>query len=215
MDKYLLIITRTTDSKEFTDFWLFKKSEPKYFTHGGYHVLLLNGKDYAVNKATYKVDAIKEVLLKDLPKNIEIGILYHNTRKISFETQLKEILLSSSIGFIKTYSSTEDSFFDEKGKLSDFIRPLNKLCEGVKNGLQNESFKNGVDAIWKYKGEDDLLEAKLELLCLLAKEKGNNADGIWKKVNEVAKLEKYSNPWESYLKNKSLNALTKSLFELK
>ncbi|MEO6232098.1 MAG: hypothetical protein ABJB11_12545 [Ferruginibacter sp.] len=215
MDKYLLIITRTTDIKEFTDFWLFKKSEPKYFTNGGYHVLLLNGKDYAVNKATYKVDAIKEVVLKFLPQNIEIGVLYHNTKKTAFETQLKEILKDISISFIKTYSSTENSFFDEEGKENDFARPLNKLCEGVKNGLKNESFKNGVDAVWKYKAGDDLLEAKLELLCLLAKENGNNANVIWEKANEVATLEKYANTWENYLKNKNLNALSKSLFDLK
>lgn len=212
MKKYLLIITRTTDSTEFTDFWNIKSGNKSDFISEGSHLLLLNGKEFAQNKASYKTEAIIEIISTLNYDNSEIGILYHNTKKRNFEMELKSNLSNFSLTFIEAYSSTDNNFFDEKKAAKDFIRPLNKLSSAIgKNPLDND-FIDGLNAVWSYKFSNDILDAKLELLCLLAKEKGKNAESIWVNANKIASLEKYQTYWKSYLKNNDLNVLSEALF---
>lgn len=212
MKKYLLIITRATDSTEFTNFWNIKSGNKAEFVSESNHLILLNGSEFAKNKASYETNAIIDIISTLNKDNSEIGILYHNTKKKNFEQELKSRFPDFTRTFLDAYSSTDKSFFDEKKTAKDFIRPLNKLCSAIsKNPLDND-FTDGLNAVWNYKFNNDILDAKLELLCLLAKEKGKNAESIWLNANKIASLEKYQEHWRAYLKNNDLNVLTETLF---
>jgi hypothetical protein len=215
MKKLLLIITRNQKKSEYENFWNLSESDSQPFSIGELNLLILNGYSFSKNLREYKIENIIAALEKLADKDFSIGIIYHNTKQVEFENQLRKSMSDFKLTFIEPYTSTDKSFFEEEKPVGDFDRPLNKLYNAVKDKLQKDLFREGFEAVWNYKSGDDVLEAKLQLLFLLAKNKGNNATELWSDSNKIASLEKYSNDWKDYFKSKDLIALTNSLFEIK
>jgi hypothetical protein len=210
MKKILVVISRNLKHSEFHEFWNFASDQPQRFDYGTRTLLVLNGATFSSNIMCYNTGDILTEINKMSVGNAQIGIIYHNAEIPEFHHEIFQTLTSPRLAFIKPYSTTDHYFFDEINK--DCAWPLNLLRRSLYKESESTLFNKGFDEVWDYKGGNNLLEAKLELLGLLAKNRGDNATQIWIGANAIASLKPYEHDWEKYLADSDLLILTNALF---